>query len=190
MDVRKFSDIDYNMLADYKGNAYEGRGWDVRGSHILDHNTENFGACAIGLDADITDEQKHTLRWLYDEACRLAGKTLVMRYHSMYNETTCPGNNLRKWVIAGMPDPLAPTKPSAPDFPGKVLVRSQLYSISVKTWQARMKVRGWTILVDGVFGPQTQKVVKQFQTQKNLKVTGTINKETWYAAWHAPITKD
>lgn len=187
MDKRGFSDIDYNFLVDYKGNIYEGRGWNNRGSHILDHNTEVLGFCAIGLDADITKEQMHALRWLYDEANRLAGRTLLKRWHSYYSNTSCPGPRLREWVKDGMIDPIKPL--SFPPYPGRVMAKTRIYSANVKVWQRRMKERGWNITVDGFFGPETGRVVRAFQAEKHLKVTGTINNETWNAAWTAPETK-
>ncbi len=62
------------------------------------------------------------------------------------------------------------------------------YAPGLKTWQARMKARGWTIGVDGQYGPETQKVCRQFQTEKKLSVDGGIGIQTWDAAWTAPIT--
>jgi D-alanyl-D-alanine carboxypeptidase (penicillin-binding protein 5/6) len=35
--------------------------------------------------------------------------------------------------------------------------------------------------VDGDFGPETEKAVKQFQTQAGLKATGIVNSDTWKA---------
>lgn len=57
------------------------------------------------------------------------------------------------------------------------------YSKGLKTWQARMKKRGWSIDVDGRYGVQTEKVVRAFQKSKGLKVDGQIGPTTWAAAW-------
>jgi len=105
MDSNGWRDIGYNWLVTVDGRVWEGRQhtWDAIGAHVQDHNTENIGCCMIGTDADVTDEAKRSIRWLYDEACRLAGRTLAKRYHSQYASTSCPGNNLRAWVQAGMP---------------------------------------------------------------------------------------
>lgn len=107
MDTRGWRDIGYNFLVDYRGVIYEGcQGtWSAVGAHVAGHNTANIGVCAIGTNADITEEQKRSLRWLYDEANRRAGKTLSKRYHSGMSgaSTSCPGDRLRAWVISGMP---------------------------------------------------------------------------------------
>jgi hypothetical protein len=63
--------------------------------------------CFIGRDADVTDAAKATIRALYDEACRLSGRTLRYSGHGQLpgQNTSCPGDNLRAWVGAGMPYP-------------------------------------------------------------------------------------
>lgn len=55
-------------------------------------------------------------------------------------------------------------------------------------WQKQMKARGWSIDVDGKFGPQTEKVVRQFQKNKGLGVDGKIGPGTWAAAWTEAVT--
>lgn len=61
------------------------------------------------------------------------------------------------------------------------------YSKGLKQWQAQMKKRGWTIDVDGRYGPKTERVVKQFQTNKKLSIDGKIGPATWKAAWNLPV---
>lgn len=58
----------------------------------------------------------------------------------------------------------------------------------VQVFQRRMAERGWAITVDGQFGSQTEKVVRQFQTDKGLPVDGVVGQVTWRAAWTAPVT--
>jgi len=58
----------------------------------------------------------------------------------------------------------------------------------LKQWQQRMKDRGNTITVDGLYGPQTQTIATNFQKQCKLTVDGKIGPQTWAAAWTAPIT--
>lgn len=97
------------------------------------------------------------------------------------------------WTPAGSnPTPAPAPTPvpvsGAPAYPGHLMRRSNAYSASVKVWQARMRVRGWSIGVDGLFGPQTESVVRRFQTEKHLGVDGVIGAKTWAAAWSTPVT--
>ena len=59
----------------------------------------------------------------------------------------------------------------------------------LKKWQAQMRKRGWSITADGLYGPATKKVARQFQKEKGLRsVDGLIGVETWGAAWKEPVT--
>src|SRR5690606_36521174 len=105
MDSNGWADIGYNFLVDKAGKAYEGRGWNAVGAHAAPHNSTHIGVCFIGRDGDATPAAKNTIRALYDEACRRAGRTLAKTYHGGLsgNSTSCPGAELRAWVQAGMP---------------------------------------------------------------------------------------
>jgi len=105
MDSNGWSDIGYNFLVDVKGRIYEGRSWLVVGAHAPNHNTSGIGVCFIGRDGDATDAAKKAIRWLYDEACRRKGGTLAKRGHRDVTATSCPGDELYRWVKAGMPAP-------------------------------------------------------------------------------------
>lgn len=61
------------------------------------------------------------------------------------------------------------------------------YSKGLKQWQAQMKARGWKIGVDGRFGEETEKIVKQFQKLIGEKVDGKIGPSTFAAAWETPV---
>lgn len=74
--------------------------------------------------------------------------------------------------------------------------RSSADRAGLRAWQAQMRTGravggakiAWSIAVDGLYGPQTAKVVRQFQAEKGLEVDGLIGPETWAAAWTAPVT--
>lgn len=76
---------------------------------------------------------------------------------------------------------------SAPPFPGVALRRRSTGS-HVTTIQTRLKARGWTIAVDGSFGPGMERVVRTFQEHKGLKANGVIDAATWAAIWNLPVT--
>ncbi|HEY2309451.1 MAG TPA: peptidoglycan-binding domain-containing protein [Streptosporangiaceae bacterium] len=58
----------------------------------------------------------------------------------------------------------------------------------VRTWQAQMSARGWTLDVDQVYGPGSEQVCRQFQSEKGLGVDGMVGPQTWAATWTAPVT--
>ena len=59
---------------------------------------------------------------------------------------------------------------------------------AIRTWQQRMRDRGWTITPDGYYGPDTHRTVGQFQSEKGLTVDHIIGPATWAAAWNSNIT--
>nr|WP_260408010.1 peptidoglycan-binding domain-containing protein [Planomonospora venezuelensis] len=58
----------------------------------------------------------------------------------------------------------------------------------VRTWQRQMSERGWDIDVDGLYGERSREVCRGFQQEKDLAVTGAVNRATWNAAWQEPVT--
>jgi hypothetical protein len=59
---------------------------------------------------------------------------------------------------------------------------------NVRTWQQQMAARGWTIGVDGSYGPQSEGVCRNFQQEKGLSVDGLVGPQTWSVSWTAPVT--
>lgn len=198
MDSRGWSDVGYNFLVDKDGRVYEGRGWLTVGAHAAPHNTTHIGVCFIGQDGDATAAAKRSIRALYDEANRRAGKTLSRTWHGGLsgNSTSCPGADLRSWVQAGMPasgggSAPAPTKPGtkAPAWPGPILIQPPVKKTeTARRWQQRMRDRGWSLDVDGWYGPASERVCRQFQSEKKLSVDGRVGPDTWRASWEATIT--
>lgn len=79
-----------------------------------------------------------------------------------------------------------------PKYAGRQLV-SGLSGTDVRTWQARMKTRGWTIGVDGQYGPQSQAVAHAFQQDSTahnwpLADDGVVGPATWQASFERPIS--
>lgn len=80
-----------------------------------------------------------------------------------------------------------PPKPSPPRYPG-VQLRRGSRGAQVTAVQRRLKARGWTVAVDGSFGPALERTIEQFQQNKNLKADGVVGPDTWAALWALPIT--
>jgi N-acetylmuramoyl-L-alanine amidase/Putative peptidoglycan binding domain len=85
------------------------------------------------------------------------------------------------------PPPPAPAPGTAPAWPG-VYLQDYTEDPSVSTWQGQMVARGWTLTVDGCYGPESAGVCRQFQQEKGLGVDAIVGPETWSATWTAPVT--
>lgn len=84
----------------------------------------------------------------------------------------------------------APVPPQhAPPFPGRLLrTPPNTQGGDVLSWQAQMRRRGWNIGVDGIYGPQSAGICRQFQQEKRLAVDGVVGPITWNETWTAPVT--
>ncbi len=84
------------------------------------------------------------------------------------------------------------TSPSvAPAFPaGLVRLERGTYRPEVRAWQARMAQRGWTIAVDGFYGPQSAGVATAFAAEKGLSTArrGDLNRSVFTGAWTLRVT--
>ncbi|MFB4307000.1 N-acetylmuramoyl-L-alanine amidase [Actinomadura sp. GTD37] len=123
---RRWSDVGYNFLVDVQGRIYEGRGWLTVGAHAPDHNSSGIGICMIGRDGDATPAAERSIRAIYDEACRRAGRSLAKLGHRDVYETSCPGDQLWNWVHAGMPtDNVDEQEDDMPDYVSVGMSESQ-----------------------------------------------------------------
>lgn len=76
-----------------------------------------------------------------------------------------------------------PMQPSAPKWPGRYLKVSSpmMHGSDVKYVQQRLDKHGWTLKVDGYYGPKTRDAVKTFQRHHKLTVDGVVGPKTWAA---------
>lgn len=58
----------------------------------------------------------------------------------------------------------------------------------IRQYQQRMRDRGWTITVDGLFGSQSRGVTMDYQQEKGLAADGLAGEQTWQSIWTAPVT--
>ena len=77
---------------------------------------------------------------------------------------------------------------TAPPFPGRIMIstRPMMQGADIRTWQQQMRNRTWTIAVDGWYGPESERVCRQFQTNQRLSVDGRVGPITWAASWERP----
>lgn len=93
--------------------------------------------------------------------------------------------------VVNKPAPPPPPAPGTiPDWSGRFLLLCQpmLWGEDIRTWQQQMADRGWRLAVDGWYGLESLGICKTFQAEKALIIDGTVGRQTWNAAWTAPVT--
>jgi predicted chitinase len=96
-----------------------------------------------------------------------AKKVLSRNDNGSSEETTM------QFVVAGA---------QAPAYPGAALRQSNT-GPNVRTLQQRLSDLGYSLGVDGNFGPGTAKAVIAFQQKNNLGCDGVVGPNTWRALW-------
>lgn len=61
------------------------------------------------------------------------------------------------------------------------------HSVGLRLWQKQMVKRGYTIDVDGKYGPQTAKAAKNLQRLAGIAQDGKVGPDAWYAAYLLPV---
>lgn len=204
MDNNGWSDIAYNGLACPHGYVFEGRGPGHRSAANGTNAANDTSAviCYIGGEGDpFTPEGQQAMMdgaaWLGDP---------MQKGHRDWYSTACPGDVIYDWIYSGQAPVTPPTPPGPvgpePEFPyptsdylGQARPDPHCHSgyyasdrPNVTTWQAQMSGRGWNISIDGMYGPQSENVCRQFQSEKGLAVDGLVGPQTWHTTWAAPIT--
>lgn len=111
--------------------------------------------------------------------------------HDLWRDRKFLIGRLRPPFYTSAPTPVAPpvepviqgAKPVANQwvapYPPGTILKQGMTGPAVLAIQQRLKVRGWDIATDGVDGPITTSIVKQFQTEKHLMVDGQVGPNTW-----------
>jgi hypothetical protein len=127
--------------------------------------------------------------------CRWAGIGTLKQYTGSGHDTWSHISwwrsraNERAYLWTGASPVVTPVSTTAPPYPGYTIkYNPNKTDANLKVWQTQMKARGWRIVVDGIYGPDTKRVVLAFQTEKRLGVDGEIGPITWRAAWTSPIS--
>jgi N-acetylmuramoyl-L-alanine amidase len=96
MDSNGWNDIGYSFLMGGDGNLYEGRGYNVQGSHTSGYNSVGYGVCFIGDFTSLypTDGAMQAyVRVVYD--CLIPRGKIGGNYklygHRQTSATACPG---------------------------------------------------------------------------------------------------
>lgn len=204
MADRGWWDIAYSWLVCHHGWRFLGRDLGVRtaaqGTTL--GNDAYHAVCFLGADRDgrddVTDPGRRAILDCITEVRAWAPHALEVRPHSFFHATGCPGDELRRWISAGCPEPGGqPTPPPAPppqpaDWTTEVLMSLPMVDCRPGPKAARGKpvrlVQGLLVAqrvasmpVDGVVGPLTHAAVLAFQRAEGLGVDGLVGRQTWTA---------
>jgi peptidoglycan hydrolase-like protein with peptidoglycan-binding domain len=73
----------------------------------------------------------------------------------------------------------APPPPAPSAFPGELIKNPGVVSEDVRRVQQRLSELGFDIVVDGDFGDQTEGVLRDYQGDMGIPVTGIIDADSW-----------
>ncbi len=93
-----------------------------------------------------------------------------------------------RFTLADDPHPHPqPTPPRFPPWPGRILtLRTPWMSgADVRMWQQRLAHDGYSLDVDGIYGPGSEHACRQFQQAHGMVVDGEVGPNTWHATWTA-----
>jgi hypothetical protein len=77
-----------------------------------------------------------------------------------------------------------PAPSPKPAYPGRLLKHPPVTSgPDVATWQQRMVELGFSLVVDGKYGPKSKAACIQFQQSKGLQADGIVGPKTWEATF-------
>jgi hypothetical protein len=193
MDGSGWYDIAYTSGVCPHGDRLEGRGPGVRtgANGSSDGNGRSYAVCYLaGSGDEFTDEAR---RAFLDESVRLGHP--IRWAHRQWVPTACPGDPLAFWIAAGSPLPggsspaPVPAPVPAPSSSGGVFptLRRGSSGSAVRDAQTKLRRLSGRPTVDGIYGPATERAVRDWQTLCRLTVDGVLGPRTWttlnYAAW-------
>ena len=200
----RFGIFSYSWVIHPDGTIIEGAGLH-RGAHTGGYNSSSFGIAFIG-NFENTGPTKEAMFAAANliKFLKLGGKVtrnVQILPHRSVKSTACPGKNLNnalpllRGMVAASPEPPKPEPAPQPpkvepttdlraiaaaiDRASRTVVRRGSRGEAVKWVQALLKNRGYPIAVDGIFGPNTERMVRHWQGANRIAVDGIVGPQTW-----------
>jgi N-acetylmuramoyl-L-alanine amidase len=186
---RGFKEIGYHAFVCKDGTVQMGRDWNKTPAAQQNHNTGSMAFCLHGLKLEaFTAAQIGTMRDLsraVDAAFSDKNSKLRWRGHREVAAKLCPVVDYK--TILGL-DAHGNLGAGTSRYPESTVYIEEALRIfdrgpSVEAVQRKLKERGYNLSVDGVFGRETDKIVRQFQRDHRLKVDGIVGSSTMAALW-------
>ncbi len=188
MDVKGWSGPAYNTAAGTRvGEMAELRGWNIQTIATLGANDGSWTICAIGdfEDHDSPPPLLENIAVLGAEAIRRGHlvRDFAISGHKDHGATACPGKHLyphlsflRERILELNGTPLPPPVP----FDQRPELRRGDRGTQVGVLQRALRELGAaTIVGPEVFGPATERAVRNWQRFFRLAETGVADRETW-----------
>ncbi|GEM_PF-7002828 len=167
--------IGYNALVDKNGNVFWSRGIEYVGAHCKGYNETSVGICAIGNmeTGQMPEKQKTSIIKLVQDIKTFYPSITTVCGHKELAATDCPGKNYPLEEIKN-------SKAQAIVKETKQTLKFGSRGNEVKTLQQMLISHGVNPgKVDGIFGKNTEKAVKEFQTKEGIVVDGIVGKISW-----------
>lgn len=188
MDVKGWSGPAYNVAAGVRaGEMAELRGWDVQTIATLNANAGSWTICGIGdfEDHDAPAPLLENIAALGAEAIRRGhlARGFAISGHRDHGATACPGRFLyphlgflRDRVLQLDGAPLPPTVP----FDQRPVLRRGDRGGQVGVLQRALReLSAATIVGPELFGPATERAVRNWRRFFGMSDTGVADRETW-----------
>jgi hypothetical protein len=93
---RGWADIGYHFCVGQTGIIYEGRDWNVRGTHVEGYNTGSLGICLLGnfMQQSPTEPQLQSTQALINWLAERLTISHIASHRHFNPQTECPGDNL------------------------------------------------------------------------------------------------
>ncbi len=196
MEGNGWVDIGYSFVACPHRKVFEGRGLH----HLPAANGPGLNSghyAVLGLVGNTglvqpTDQILHAILDAVEHVRARGGAGKEIKGHRDGYSTDCPGEPLYSWVRRGAPRPSGggeppPPGPAAPPFPGRLLSYPPVMrGEDVRTWQSRIRQRGFDLDADGAYGPDSRAACIAFQRRQGIADDGVVGPLTWRLTWEAP----
>lgn len=188
MDGRGWSDIAYNFVVCQHGVIFEGRGLNVenagQGTNV-GNRTSHAVLMLSGLGNTFPKKQKDGFRSAVRYIADTTDAPDAAVPHQDWHATQCPGEERAAWLRSGMSGSSAtPAKPTVTSKPNTtphhpLLKRGSRGAAVTKLQTILSRKAGGGIVIDGIFGPSTERKVRLLQRMFKLKVDGIVGEATW-----------
>jgi len=179
---RGWSGIGYHIYIDNAGKAWHGRDLASVGAHTSGYNTGSLGICVNGLHlADFNESQFDELRRICEQINEAHSGGMRFSEHNDVAAKACPvfdayavlGLDSKGYIADGGRPP-----PSTIQMI-QMMVNLAQVGFGDKHGDVALIQRLLEIKADGIFGPQTEAKVKEYQRNQGLAADGIVGRATW-----------